>query len=75
MSKPPEEQKHCAILRDWEVGLWFGGKSHVITARIHGDVKGRYKDGHQIRTSALKLIDFENGIAVTQNSKYKLEKK
>lgn len=60
-----------ATFIDWKIEDVFG--MFRIVGRIAGeDAKGRFESGDVIYTSALKSIDFENGVAVTRNSVYKL---
>lgn len=44
----------------------------TIAGLIFGDSKGRWEDGHWIRSSLLKNLDIENGHALTLNSLYVL---
>jgi hypothetical protein len=59
-----------AELRRWWVDN-IGGQI-VIHGQIHEDTRRRWPDGHEIRTSSVKSIDMEAGIAVTRNSTYRL---
>ena len=47
---------------------------YVVVGEIYNDEKKRFKDGNYMRTSRIKSIDFETGIAITKNSVYNLEK-
>lgn len=63
-------QEYSATLVNWNVV-----SGDRIEAEIHGDKRGRFKDGKIVRTSKIISIDFANHIVRTQNTVYKLGKK
>ena len=60
------------VLNNWEKAV-FGGATCII-GDISNDIKGRFKDGDNIRTSAVTdSTNFKQGIVIrTRNSKYLL---
>lgn len=58
-------------LKDWSVVMMFG-RVHIV-GTIYNDIKGRFKDGTEIRTSKVLKADFVNGVVETMNSVYHLE--
>lgn len=61
------------LLKDWSIVMLFGKVQIVGT--IFNDIKGRFKDGTEIRTSEVLKADFVNGVVETRNSVYHLEVK
>lgn len=59
------------LLKDWSIVMLFGKVQIVGT--IYNDIKGRFKDGTEIRTSEVLKADFVNGVVETRNSVYHLE--
>lgn len=60
------------LLKDWDVAV-VNGKDVVVYGFIYNDVKKRFKDGTDIRTSKVLRADFVNGVVETRNSVYHLE--
>ena len=60
------------LIKDWAVEM-VGKDSFVICGRIFNDERCRFQDGSYVHTSQLRLVDFENKVAVTRNSTYNLE--
>lgn len=61
---------------DAEISDWVNGGG-VILGVIHGDKKGRFKDGTHIHTSTIEPYDqflCEGAVITTKNSKYLLGK-
>lgn len=61
-----------ATLIDWRIDTVTYGLPVIIGTIAGDDSKGRFASGDVVRTSPLKRIDFETGIAETRNSVYKL---
>lgn len=59
------------LLKDWLIIMCFG-KVHIV-GTIYNDIKGRFEDGTEIRTSQVLKADFVNGVVETRNSVYHLE--
>lgn len=59
-------------LKDWKIEHKQGNK-YVLNGKIYNDIRNRFLDGTEITTSRLLSIEFEDGIAYTENSIYKLE--
>ena len=49
---------------------WTGYFNGTIVGNINGDTKGRFEDGHLVRTST--VLKTEGDIIYTRNSVYKL---
>jgi hypothetical protein len=62
-----------AMLNNWRLERTFGG-NYCLIGDIYFDSKKRFKDGLTVRTSSIKSIDFDNELAVTKNTTYKLNK-
>jgi hypothetical protein len=62
------------LLKNWKLQQTWDG-SFVLIGAIYNDAKERFADGAEIRTSALRKIDFVNGFAETRNTVYTLERK
>lgn len=60
-----------AILCKWKPQPWFNGRS-VYRGDVYLDRKNRFDDGYNVTTSYLKSGPDENGVIVTENSKYLL---
>lgn len=45
---------------------------HILIGDVYNDVRKKFTDGENIRTSAIKMISFDNKTAITQNSVYDL---
>jgi len=59
-----------ADLKDWVEMPTSTGEFYCIWGTAANDSKGRFPDGHIVRTSA--IVKVEEGIAVTLNSAYRL---
>lgn len=59
------------LLKEWMIIMHFGNV-HIV-GTIYNDIKGRFKDGTEIRTSKVLKADFVNGVVETMNSVYHLE--
>ena len=57
------------ILKNWSIQKTWDG-CHVLIGRLYNDDKERYDDGTEIRTSALRSIDFVMGVAYTDHTRY-----
>lgn len=66
--------KNTAELRDWIIRHDFNAKTewHCLTGHIYNDSRGKFIDGQEVVTSRLIRINFENMIAETENTAYKL---
>jgi hypothetical protein len=67
--------KNLPILKDWELRKFYGSDKYYIDGYIYSDPKERWQDGTPVNTSYLKSINFENMMAQTRNTLYKLEVK
>jgi hypothetical protein len=63
-------REYDATLTDWNIT-----ENNRIVGKIYGDKKKRFPDGRIVRTSEIKMVDFPNSIAETENTVYKLGKK
>lgn len=59
-------------LHDWSLCVWEL-QDIYLCGYIYKDENERFNDGTRVETSTLKSIDFEKGIAHTQNSTYILK--
>lgn len=59
-----------ATLHDWKIEDNYG--VYRLVGTIYGDKAQRFADADRIFTSSLKSIDFENMVAVTRNTTYRL---
>lgn len=59
------------LLKDWSIMRLFGDV--FIVGKVYNDIKGRFEDGDEIRTSRVLKADFVNGVIETRNSVYHLE--
>jgi hypothetical protein len=64
--------EQTAELRQWELTRSPTGNM-ILRGRIYNDATKRFEDGEMIRTSALKYLDVEEGIAKTLNTTYILD--
>ena len=59
------------LLKNWYVEMYYGRVT--IVGKVYNDIKGRFDDGTEIRTSQVLKADFVNGVVETKNSVYHLE--
>lgn len=59
------------LLKDWTITKCYN--EVVFIGKIYNDIKKRFSDGTEIRTSQVLKADFVNGIIETRNSVYHLE--
>lgn len=59
------------LLKDWSILMLYG--KVFIVGKVYNDIKGRFDDGEEIRTSQVLKADFVNGVIETRNSVYHLE--
>lgn len=59
------------LLKDWRIEMYYGRVT--IVGKVYNDIKKRFADGTEIRTSSVLKADFVNGIIETRNSVYHLE--
>ena len=57
------------ILRNWSIHKTWDG-CYILVGNIYNDSKGRFDDGTEVRTSALRSIDFVLGVAYTEHTRY-----
>ena len=60
------------LLKKWRIVTIYGNKV-VAIGNIYNDIKKRFADGTEIRTSTILQADFINGVIETKNSIYHLE--
>jgi hypothetical protein len=65
--------KADAILEEWTVQV-IPTRGIVVWGHIYGDKKGRFDNGDYVRTSLIKSVDFDTGLAQTLNTLYILGK-
>ena len=61
------------VIQDWVVDTYRSTGFYVARGTIVGDTKGRWEDGHWIRTSAImsSVVNLKEGdIIQTRNSNY-----
>ena len=58
------------LLKEWSI-VMLGGKVYIV-GKVYNDIKGRFNDGDEIRTSQILKADFVNGVVETRNSVYHL---
>lgn len=58
------------LLKEWSI-VMLGGKVYIV-GKVYNDIKGRFNDGDEIRTSQVLKADFVNGVIETRNSVYHL---
>ena len=62
------------LIKEWGLREAKDGSIYFV-GRIYNDDANRFADGTPIRTSSIRIVDFENGLAITKSGKYHLEKK
>ena len=48
------------LLKEWSI-VMLGGKVYIV-GKVYNDIKGRFNDGDEIRTSQILKAYFVNGV-------------
>ena len=69
--------KGTADLKDWELHYDINSVNidtiYVLKGNIYNDSEKRFDDGKYVRTSKIEVINFKEGWAESQNTKYTLK--
>ena len=69
---PVKDPEITGSVYHWSLEPSYYTDAVVLRGRILDDVKGRFADHTQIRSSAITYIDWDRNLAYTLNSVYKL---
>lgn len=64
-------RKTNATIEAWEVVHNYEDDI-VVRGKIYGDTEGRFRDGEDIITSNVQILDLVHKVVITKNSIYKL---
>lgn len=72
--KEVKEVEITATLKGWAIQPIYQGSTAIVArGACFGDIRQRFLDGEQIRTSSITKVDLKNRLVHTLNSVYKLD--